>query len=74
MRGQCGRYTMPVVGVHTEAALIQTQCGFRGPCNALNMHSTSMGDMSMILKYFLFVRTGCKCSSYAQEMTIVYSH
>ena len=36
-------YLVNVLGVHTAAALIRMQCSFRGPCNALNMHSTSFG-------------------------------
>ncbi len=39
-------YLIRVVGVQTETALIQIQCGFMGPCNALNTHSTLMGVLA----------------------------
>ncbi len=37
-----------VLGVRTAAALIRMQCSFRGPCNALNMHSSSVWDVWLI--------------------------
>ena len=44
-------YLIWVVGVRTEAALIQIPCGFRGACNALNTHSTSMGGGEILNRY-----------------------
>ncbi len=47
-------YLISVLGVRTAAALIWMQCRFRGPCNALNMHSTSvcycMGYLCFVLE------------------------
>ncbi len=45
-----------------QSALIQIQCGFRGPCKALNTHSTSIGVCPLHLELGSFInRFSCLC-------------